>query len=160
FGRFLPPGLTFTKAGRNMRTIFGLFDDHRAARQAAEAVEKAGFSAKNISILTKADKAKLAALRKSAPGSDVDLYLDCVEKDGSTLVVVDSEEGEVSKAAEILARHGMVDVDQRAEAYGKEDVLRGDKGSDQAKKVVEESLQVGKRDVERGKVRVFNRITS
>jgi stress response protein YsnF len=143
-----------------MRTIFGLFDDHKSAKQAAEAVEKAGFSEKQISLLTKADEAKLAALRKSAPDSDVDFYLDCVEKDGSTLVFVDSEEGEVSRVAEILARHGLVDVDRRAEAYGKEDVLRGDKDPDKAMKVVQESLEVGKRDVERGKVRVYNRITS
>jgi uncharacterized protein (TIGR02271 family) len=54
----------------------------------------------------------------------------------------------------------MVDVDRRAEAHrkahGKEDMLRGD----QVMKVVQESLEVGKRDVERGKVRVYNRITS
>jgi uncharacterized protein (TIGR02271 family) len=147
-----------------MQTIYGLFDDHKSAKQAAEAVEKAGFSAKHISILTKADNAKLAALRKSAPDRDVEFYLDCVEKDGSTLVIVDSEDGKVAKASEILAKHGMVDVDRGVEAHrkaiGKEEVLRGDKVGDQVLKVVQESLEVGKRDVERGKVRVFNRITS
>jgi uncharacterized protein (TIGR02271 family) len=145
-----------------MRTIFGLFDDHRSAKQAAEAVEKAGFSEKQISVLTRPDKAKLAALRKSAP--DNDFYVDRVERDGSTLVIVECEEGKASKAGEILARHGMVDVRRRMEDYakaqGKEGSLRGDKDSDQVLKVVEERLQVGKRDVERGKVRVFNRITS
>jgi uncharacterized protein (TIGR02271 family) len=58
----------------------------------------------------------------------------------------------------------MVDVGRRAEAHrkahGKEDVLRGDKDADQVMRVVQESLEIGKRDVERGKVRVFNRITS
>jgi uncharacterized protein (TIGR02271 family) len=96
--------------------------------------------------------------------SDVDFYLDCVEKDGSTLMIVDSEEGKVTKAAEILAKHGMVDVDQRAESHakvhGKKDVLRDYKEGDQVLKVVQESLQVGKREVERGRVRVYNRITS
>jgi uncharacterized protein (TIGR02271 family) len=147
-----------------MRTIFGLFDDPKSAKQAAEAIEKAGFSEKHISILTKADKVKLAALKKDVLDGDVDFYLDCVEKDGSTLMIVDSEEGKVSKAAEILAKYGMLDVRQRAEAYakahGKKDVLRGDKDADQVMKVVQENLQVGKRDVERGKVRVYNRITS
>jgi uncharacterized protein (TIGR02271 family) len=143
-----------------MRTIYGLFDDHKSAKQAAEAVEKAGFGEKHITILTRADKARLAALRKGAPDSDIDFYLDRVEKDGSTLVIVEGEEGKVSRAAEILARHGMVDVGRRAEAHGKEGVVRGAKDTDQVLKVVQESLQVGKRDVERGKVRVFNRVTS
>jgi stress response protein YsnF len=143
-----------------MRTIYGLFDDHESAERAAEAVEKAGVRAEHISILTNADKAKLAGLRSSALERDADLYLDCVEKDGSTLVMVDSEEGEISRTADILARYGMVDVDQRAEAYGKEDVLRGDKDSDRVLKVIQESPEVGKREVERRKVRVFNRITS
>jgi hypothetical protein len=32
-----------------MRAIFGLFDDPKSAKQAAEAIEKAGFSEKHIS---------------------------------------------------------------------------------------------------------------
>jgi uncharacterized protein (TIGR02271 family) len=143
-----------------MQTIFGLFDDQKSAKQAAEAVEKAGFSEKHISILTRADKGKLAALRKSAHNGEVDFYVDSVEKEGSTLVVVDSEEARVSRAAEILAKHGMVDVARRVEARGGKDAPRGDKGTDQVLKVVQESLEVGKREVERGKVRVYNRITS
>jgi uncharacterized protein (TIGR02271 family) len=148
----------------NIRTIFGLFDDHKSAKQAAEALEKSGFSEKHISILNKADKAELADLKKSMNDRDVDFYIDCVENDGSTLVIVDSEEGKVSKAAEILSKHGMVDADQRAQAHakahGKKDVLRDYKDSDQVMKVVQESLEVGKREVERGRVRVYNRITS
>jgi uncharacterized protein (TIGR02271 family) len=143
-----------------MQTIFGLFDDQKTAKQAAEAVEKAGFSEKHISILTRTDKAKLAALRKSAHNGEVDFYIDSVEKDGSTLVVVDSEEAKVPRAAEILAKHGMVDVERRVEARGGKDALRDDKVGDQVLKVAEESLEVGKREVERGKVRVYNRITS
>jgi uncharacterized protein (TIGR02271 family) len=143
-----------------MQTIFGLFDDQKSAKQAAEAVEKAGFSEKHISILTRADKGKLAALRKSAHNGQVEFYIDSVEKDGSTLVVVDSEEAKVSRAAEILAKHGMVDVERRAEVHGGKVALRDDKVGDQVLKVVEESLEVGKREVERGKVRVYNRITS
>jgi hypothetical protein len=134
-----------------MRAIFGLFDDPKSAEQAAEAIEKAGFSEKHVSILTKADKVQLAALRKSAPASDVDFYLDCVEQDGSTLVIVDSEEGEVSKAAEILAKYGMLDVRQRAEAYakahGKKDVLRDDKDSDQVI-LRDETIHVQRRSVD------------
>jgi uncharacterized protein (TIGR02271 family) len=147
-----------------MRTLFGLFDEHKSAKQAVEALEKSGFSEKHISILSKADKAELAELKKSMNDRDVDFYIDCVEKDGSTLVIVDSEEGKVSRAAEILAKHGMVDVDERAQAHakahGKKDVLRDYKDSDQVMRVVQESLEVGKREVERGRVRVYNRITT
>jgi uncharacterized protein (TIGR02271 family) len=147
-----------------MRTLFGLFDDHKMAKQAAESLEKSGFSQKHISILNKADKAELADLKKSMHDKDVDFYIDCVEKDGSTLVIVDSEEGKVSKAADILSKHGMVDVDQRAQAHakthGKKDVLRDYKDSDQVMKVIQESLEIGKREVERGRVRVYNRIST
>jgi hypothetical protein len=93
-----------------MRTIFGLFDDHKAAKQAAEGLEKAGFSPKQITVLTKDDKAGVAALKKSVHNGDVDFYLDCVERDGSTLMVLDSEESADTKfPAEAVSCQGAIE---------------------------------------------------
>jgi uncharacterized protein (TIGR02271 family) len=146
-----------------MQTIFGLFDDQKSAKQAADALEKAGIGKKHIRQLTKSDKSELEVLAKSVNGSDVGSYVDCVQKDAAILMVVDSEPGKRSMAAEILAKHGMVDVDKRAQEYvithDKQHALRDYKDTDHIMQVVQENLQVGKREVERGRVRVYNRIT-
>ena len=96
-----------------MKIIFGPFDDHRTAKQAAEALEKAGFGDKHVTLLSRNDKVELDALKKSMDDSDVDFYVDSVVKDGATLVVVDSDDARLSKVAEILHKHGSVDVEPR-----------------------------------------------
>ena len=146
-----------------MKTLFGLFDDNKTAKQAVEVLEKAGLGAKHVTLLTKTDKADLDALKKSMNDSDVDFYVDSVVKDGASLLVIDSDDAHLGKVAGILHKLGSVDVESRAkshaEAHGKKEVLREAKESDYVMPVIEESLEVGKREVERGKVRVYNRIT-
>ena len=146
-----------------MSTLFGLFDDHKSAKQAAESLEKIGLGSKHVTLLTKTDKGELDALKKSLNDSDVDFYVDSVVKDGASLLVIDSDDAHLAKVAGILHKHGSVDVESRAkahaQAHGKKEVLRDYKESDYVMPVIEESLEVGKREVERGKVRVYNRIS-
>jgi uncharacterized protein (TIGR02271 family) len=150
-----------------MKTTYGLFDDVKSSRLAAEALEKAGFSRNNVKVLTKADKAEVAALKKSGRGSDVDYYLDCVEKDDCALMVVDSDDARVNKATEILGKHGMMDLEKSAKSHARPDIKTDVKAevvpehgdADHVMHVVQESLQIDKREVERGRVRVYNRVT-
>lgn len=90
---------------------------------------------------------------------------------GSVVTVHASTEDEAERAADILDDAGAVDVNERAAQYGYTSVsstmggmtdttnLRTTDG-DQTIQVIEENLEVGKREVERGGVRVRSRIVS
>ncbi len=88
-----------------------------------------------------------------------------VARRGSVVTVHAQSEDEAERAADILDDNGAVDVDERATQYGHgamggvgvDDVNRTD--ADQTIKVIEENMEVGKRQVETGGgVRVRSRI--
>jgi uncharacterized protein (TIGR02271 family) len=87
-----------------------------------------------------------------------------VARRGSVVTVHAQSEDEAERAADILDDNGTVDVDERATQYGHgamggvgvDDTNRND--ADQTIKVIEENLEVGKREVETGGVRVRSRI--
>jgi uncharacterized protein (TIGR02271 family) len=104
-------------------------------------------------------------------------YAEAVRR-GSSMVCVTTDEQNADRAADILDRNGAVDVDQRAQSWKQ----RGYRGYDESAAplsrdeidrerqyhqqdnatrsipVVQEELEVGKRTVRRGGVRVFNRV--
>jgi uncharacterized protein (TIGR02271 family) len=115
-------------------------------------------------------------------GGDVDeddrgLYAESVRR-GSALLTLQAPDDRIDKAIDILNRHGAVDVDRRAAyyrsagysgydasapRYAKNDIdreraLLRDKG-EVALPIIEEQIQVGKRAVQRGGVRVHTRVT-
>lgn len=97
---------------------------------------------------------------------------------GSTVVTVNTDEQHAERAADILDRGGAVDIDTRAQSWqqrgysGFDDTaapLSSDEitqerqhytqnTGDRSIPVVQEELQVGKRMVQRGGVRIFNRV--
>jgi uncharacterized protein (TIGR02271 family) len=107
-------------------------------------------------------------------------YAEAVRR-GGTLVTVEADEEQAQRVADVMNRHHAVDVNQRAEtwrktgwsgydvnapAYRADEIARErdtyrnldiDKGQVTIP-VVQEQLAVGKREVERGGVRVFNRV--
>ena len=105
-------------------------------------------------------------------GSDVDesdrgVYAESVRR-GSTLVTVRAEDQLVDTAVDIMNRYGAVDIDSRvaqyqASGYTADQVSQErDTLANQGEvvlPVVEEQLQVGKRAVQRGGVRVYTRVT-
>ncbi len=115
-------------------------------------------------------------------GSDVDesdrgIYAESVRR-GSTLVTVRAKDQMVDTAVGIMNRHGAVDIDWRAAQYQASGYTSFDAAApaytaDQVRQerdrlsnqgevaipVVEEQLQVGKRPVQRGGVRVYTRVT-
>lgn len=162
-----------------MQTIFGLFDNHEAVKAVYDDLLQEGINPRDIEVLRRNNTSELNQLKSSVNDPDVDFYMESVDK-GGTLVTVDTPDDKVQRVAEILTRHGMIDVDRHAETlrsqgsnvqlrnYNERDqvVTRVDETSrvapssnDQVLQVVEESLAVGKRDVERGRVRIYNRIT-
>jgi len=115
-------------------------------------------------------------------GSDVnadelDIYSEAVRR-GSAVVVVETDDKMGERASEILNQHSAVDVDRRAaqyraSGYNKFDAKAPLYNAEQTRTetqnyanqgevalpVIEEQLNVGKRVVQRGSVRVHTRIT-
>jgi uncharacterized protein (TIGR02271 family) len=115
-------------------------------------------------------------------GTDVDesergIYAEAVRR-GSTSVIVNATDEAVDQAADILNRHNAIDIDRRAaqyraSGYKQFDAAQAPYTTDQIKRerdaftkqgdvaipVIEEELQVGKRVVKRGGVRVHTRVT-
>ena len=117
------------------------------------------------------------------PEEHANYYAEGVRR-GGTLVTVHAEDNKVSQAAQIMRRHGAVDIDKRAETYKSEGFNRFDEksqpyaeheatahrekyaahrdvdtGDKAVLEEVEEDIKVGKRQVQRGGVRVFSRVT-
>ena len=187
-----------------MATILvGIFDDYPTAQRVAQELAQSGFQLSDINITfndpergytnyggTDASQSttgtgigdRISNFVGNLFGSDVDesdrgIYAESLRR-GSTLVTVKAEDQLVDTAAEIMNRHGAVDIDQRAAQYQASgytgfdaaapavtaDQIRQerDRLSNQgevALPVVEEQLQVGKRAVQRGGVRVYTRVT-
>lgn len=154
-----------------MQTILGLFDNHESVKAVYDDLLQEGLNPRDIEVLRRNNTNELSELKNSMDDPDVDFYIESVNQ-GGTLVSVDTPDDKVNRVAEILTRRGMIDVDTHAEtlrAQGRNVQLReyrdndkvivNDRDNDQILQVVEESLAVGKRDVERGRVRVYNRIT-
>jgi len=104
-------------------------------------------------------------------------YAEAVRR-GSTVVTVNTDEQNADRAADILDRAGAEDIDRRAESWrkrgytgfqesaaplSKDEIETERRFYDQDREnrtvpVVQEELQVGKRTVRRGGVRVYNRV--
>jgi uncharacterized protein (TIGR02271 family) len=181
-------------------TLVGIFDDDSHARMAAQELKGLGIDDSRITVARSdypngyrsyeglADTAGrdhgrgIAAFFRRLFGTDVDeheqgFYSEAVRR-GSTVVTVDADESLIDNAAEVLSRHGAVDIDRRAAQYRSAGFDRFDESADlyspeQARSewatfaaqrdvaipVVEEELQVGKRTVNRGGVRIHTRVT-
>ena len=101
--------------------------------------------------------------------SDADKYAEAVKR-GSSVVVVDAKnESEVAKATDVMDKMGGVDVEERAEAWRAQgwtgfnaDAEYDDQDAAFARQsvpVVQEDLQVGKRTVNVGGLRVIKRMS-
>ena len=105
------------------------------------------------------------------------IYSEAVRR-GSTVVAVNVDDQMIDHTAEIMNRYGAVDIDERAEQYQATGTTGLDAAipayaADQTRQerdtltnqgevaipVVEEQLQVGKRAVRRGGVRIYTRVT-
>ncbi|MBA4183025.1 MAG: DUF2382 domain-containing protein [Acidobacteria bacterium] len=115
-------------------------------------------------------------------GSDInddelDVYSEAVRR-GNAVVVVDTDDKMTERAAEVLNQHNAVDVDRRAAQYRTSGYKKFDakaplynaeqtrtetqnyaKQGEVALPVIEEQLNIGKRAVQRGGVRVHTRMT-
>jgi stress response protein YsnF len=104
------------------------------------------------------------------PEEDAHYYAEGVRR-GGVLVTVATDDAAADRAAEIMRRHGAVDIDERAQQWRSTGWERFDEKatpytSDQITKerekvipVVEEDVKIGKRDVQKGRVKVYSYVT-
>lgn len=164
-------------------TVVGLFDQAAQAQAVMSELESSGFSRKFIdTVKANSDAGGVASTLSSAgvPREDASLYAEGV-KQGGTLVSLRSNEEDADKAIAIFNRHNPIDIDERsmkwrsggtqtaasadvtttrtkaAATTGNKGVAADAKGQT-AIPIVEEEMRVGKRQVQRGGIRVFQRV--
>jgi uncharacterized protein (TIGR02271 family) len=159
-------------ANGKITTLVGVFKDYKTAQTAAQELERSGFSADNVHVTGEARDSSGQGERASEAGggvagffrrlfgSEVDEeetgFYEAAVRRGNAVVTVDADEGKVNSAVEIMNRNGAVDVEKDASSSGNRDDVQRDKRSIP---IVEEELQVGKRAVQRGGVRLYSRVT-
>jgi uncharacterized protein (TIGR02271 family) len=145
------------------KTVIGLFDDRREAQHIVQALVDDGFRREDIRTLTSQEEASVGALSAhGVPEAEAQAYADGVRR-GGALVLVDAADDRADRAVAIMERPPAVDRETRtgtdaAREPGRSGT-RGVETGDVNIPVVEEELQVGTRQVQRGGVRLYTRVT-
>jgi uncharacterized protein (TIGR02271 family) len=162
------------------KTIVGVFDSYATAERAAEDLIQSGFPRSQVQI-TSSDTFTSDAARGNAglsgtytghsagggisgffrnlfgAGDDEDRTFTEAVSRGGAVVSVRADEGRIDRALDIIERHNPIDIDKNAGS--KRQTAYNDQDRDRSIPVVEEQLQVGKRTVDRGGVRVYSHIS-
>jgi len=163
------------------QTVIGFFDNPTEAQRAIQQLESIGISRQNIDVTSGTGSADVSSTRdrdnnrgnaftnffNSLFGNDDgERYSRVAERSQSIVTVHAQSEDQADRAADILDDCGAIDVDERAAEYGYQrtgysgdrDMNRSSGDNDTTIERIEENLEVGKREVERGGVRVRSRI--
>jgi stress response protein YsnF len=145
-----------------MKTVIALFDDRNEAMSAYAALQQEGFAQADLDILTNDDKddvPKLAVMHEYIPAPDVDVYLQGV-RDGGTIITANVADSAVERAASVMSSFKMVNIRERAATmqgvYGQ---LSDPAQNENVLEVIEEDLEVGTEEVERGRMRIYTVVT-
>ena len=164
------------------RTVVGVFDDRTTAQQVVDELANNGFDRGHIQVESDdsyaTDAARgntgLAGTSHDNSGGGIGgffrrmfgddnreeygTYSQAVQH-GNSVVCVTTDETNSDRAVDIMERYGAVDIDERAKSWGQNNLTSSETSRDrQSIPVVQEELEVGKRTVQRGGVRVFNRM--
>lgn len=154
-------------------TLIGYFEDHSEARQTEQDLLRAGFGTGDVSIVSNAQGTtgqhasheqgmweRMKAAFGFASQEDRTIYEEAARH--GALLSVRVQDSEVDRASSIIERHHPVDLDQRIEewrgAEGASGANLGETGP-AAIPVVEEDVKIGKRDVQRGGIRVHTYVS-
>lgn len=157
------------------KTVVGFFDDATDAQRAVERLQSSGISREYVDVARgetsttnvsndRNEESGITRFFKSLFGDDSD-DADRYSKVGqnSTVVTVHAQsDDEAERAADLLDECGAIDVDERSSKYGYTSASSPDMSSSGRQETsipnIKENLEVGKREVERGGVRVRSRI--
>jgi uncharacterized protein (TIGR02271 family) len=144
------------------KTVIGLFDNDIEAQNVVTDLVNSGFRSEEVRSVAAAAQGESAPDLSpypdlSIPEAEAHSYAEGVRR-GGTLVTVQAADDKADLAAEILERHGAIDIDRRTAEWRQGGWSDRSEGEVKVP-VVEEELQVGKRTVQRGGVRVYSRLT-
>ncbi|MDQ6663920.1 MAG: YsnF/AvaK domain-containing protein [Acidobacteriota bacterium] len=150
-------------------SVVGVFNDHQTAKAVARELEDSGFSSGDVKITggdnqSSGEESGIGHFFRHLFGSDVDeretgYYEEAVGR-GNAVVTVAADESMTERAAEIMNRNGALNVNEGGDTRARESSGTPDRQSGrQSIPVVQEELQVGKRAVQRGGVRIYSRVT-
>ncbi len=164
------------------KNVVGLFDTPSDAQLVIRDLQSAGFSGDNVNVLRNASSALSSTLEQlGIPGEDATLYLEGIRNGGALVILQQLSDDDASRAADILNRHNIVDIDRRRQEYGQTTETAGAvhatgsaaragtahsgrsassfyQGGETVIPIVEEEVRIGKREVEQGGVRVETRV--
>ncbi|MBF9254670.1 DUF2382 domain-containing protein [Pontibacter sp. 172403-2] len=167
------------------QTVIGIFDNKGEAQSAVAELTRSGISRNNIDVSDRTDADvnsgiatdthreehtdSISEFFSNLFGGDDDddrySHYSEVARRGSIVTVHAQSQEEATRAAAILDDHGAVDIDERASQYRSGTIgaagiagTAATAGADTVIPIIEENMQVGKRDVETGGVRVRSRI--
>jgi len=153
-------------------TLVAVFDEQSEARQALDALRTAGFAGSKARLAARDDAQERTASQPPRDESFGDkvahffgfgeqheaTYAEAVRRGSCVLTVDAADEAEAERAMDIIERYRPVDIDERQAQWrqsGWQPSLS--QGGEATLPVVEEQLQVGKREVQRGGIRVISR---
>lgn len=175
------------------KTVIGLFTDPNRAQTAMDELTRAEIDRADIDMIRPDQREQLAGRLNECgvPDDDARLFNLAVQRGHTLLMIGEIDDDRADTAAEILDRHGAIDLEDIAPMLGQAETAGASGGgappmpggpmrsgtgqktgqaANQAtgqptgqkeirEAVVEEQLRVGKREVGRGGVRVFSRMS-
>ncbi|HLV79216.1 MAG TPA: YsnF/AvaK domain-containing protein [Chthonomonadaceae bacterium] len=137
--------------------IYGLFNDRSTLQQLIPDLEQAGFQQSNLTTIENEGQcSQFQSL--GIPQQDAFCLCEGVRRGGVVVVANADTDAKADQAAAIMRRDGLAPLDQCI-AQWKQSGWKGANDRGEAVfPVVEEQLQIGKRQVDRGGVRVHTRI--
>jgi len=147
-----------------MQTAIALFKTAQEAQRAVDRLNASGYGDQEITLIQGGETSTAEKLMAQAriPEQDQQFYVNGL-RDSGTLVLVRAEESRAQAAADLLTQFDMVNMDTRgtrSQAVGQNQARMRQGATDETViPVVEEDIQIGKREVQRGGVRVRTDIT-
>ncbi len=145
------------------KTVIGLFDDPRHAQHIIQAFVDDGFRREDIRTLTRQEEASVGMLSAyGVPEAEAQDYAEGLRR-GGIVVLVDAADERADRAVAIMERYPAMDLEaqrgaEAARGRGRAGTREVETGEIKVP-VVEETLQVGTRQVRRGGVRLYTRVT-
>jgi stress response protein YsnF len=151
------------------QTVIGIFDSANEAQNAVQNLVTTGFTRERIDISTQNNSQRTASGNDDSiggffsslfGGDDEAKTYSHVARQGSVVTLHAQTREEAERAAQILDRSGAVDVNEKAAQTGfmNSGGDSFDSTTNRSIPIIEENLQVGKREVETGGVRLNSRI--
>jgi len=162
-------------------TVIGLFDSRTEAQAASQELVHQGFAQESIDVSNRNTSAAATTGSTSGSGDSISNFFNSLFGDDQTtarnyteaasdadaILTVHADSADRARlAAEILDRNGAIDVDGRASQSSQQNFSQSNATTqntanvqgEAAIPVIEEELQVGKREVERGGARIRSRV--